>query len=159
VKRLLALVAVSCIVVIVVVAIAAMGMTRYSATFEWEGEIGRSLLYDLNTLDDPNVSYSKTTFWDYLLPGKGHSGILYTEGFVLIYVNVTDSSGSVRSGYVGVNWNASDPSTYPEILQVKVLGLVKGPAEASITYHFYNEVTETMNYHLYRYAVIPLQVG
>jgi hypothetical protein len=158
-KKLLVVFGIVLVLVIVVGAALAGAMTKeYSATFSWGATTADNMLLTLNTLA-PNVTYASTNFWDYILQGKGHEGLVYTEGYVDIRVNVTDSSGSFKTGHTIINWDASNLSTYPETITVKVLGLVAGPAKATIDYDFFRFFSEWMNYHVYKTLVMDLEVG
>lgn len=133
-KKLLIVIGTVVVIALVVIAALALAMTnRYTGTFTFQCE-RTSYGMMLPPSADPEVSFEQTSFWDYILQGKGIGDPYFIAGYVAIWVNITDSSGEIHGGSTVVNWSAMDePDMVTLNLTVEVRGLTPGEAVATIT--------------------------
>lgn len=163
-RKLLVGIVIVVIVASVAVGAIAMGMTRYTATFTWSTEVRETNELVLMDPREPNITYDRVAFWDYILPGKGHSLPPWEYGYLEVWVNVTDSSNATQSGYSSVAWNSQEPTSetegYPDTLSVKVRGLVAGDARAIVRIHSHVAYSEDASWDFWKlYILLNLEVG
>jgi hypothetical protein len=131
------------VLVLVVVAIAvgasfAMATTnRYTGTFAFESL--RDQYGAMQMPGEPEVSFEKMRFYDYLIEAKGIGDPYFIAGYIAIWVNITASDGQIYGGSGATEWSAmDDPEMESLRIVVKVKNLPPGDAVATIWVHVHN---------------------